>query len=237
MKAYFDAPLPHVFAHRGFALNSPENSLAAFSDALRFGATHIETDVRCSRDGVPVLIHDAQIGHLLVSETEVSNFPDFVATLEGALERFPEARFNIDIKSSDAIIPTVTVVKNMGAEDRVLITSFSDKRRKKALAIMGNVATSSSAISYVVALISLRAGLTGIAAYFLRNIDALQIPEKSIGINASSQTMIARFKKLGILVYFWTINDSDVMVELVRRGADGVVTDRTDIAVKTLKMM
>jgi glycerophosphoryl diester phosphodiesterase len=173
----------------------------------------------------------------VVSETEATNFPDSVATLEEALERFPEARFNIDIKSSDAIIPTVTVVKNLGAEDRVLITSFSDKRRKKALAIMGNVATSSSAISYAVALVSLRAGLTGIAAYILRNIDALQIPEKSLGINASSQTMIARFKKLGILVYFWTINDSDLMVELVRRGADGVVTDRTDIAVKTLKML
>jgi glycerophosphoryl diester phosphodiesterase len=237
MKAYFDAPLPHVFAHRGFALNSPENSLAAFSDALHFGATHIETDVRCSRDGVPVLIHDAQIGQLVVSETEVSNFPVFVATLEEALERFPEARFNIDIKSSDAIIPTSTVIKKMGAEDRVLITSFSDKRRKKALAMMGNVATSSSAISYAFALISLRAGLSGIAAYILRNIDALQVPEKSLGITASSQTMIARFKKLGILVYFWTINDSDVMVELVRRGADGVVTDRTDIAVKTLKIL
>lgn len=236
MKAYFDAPLPHIFAHRGLALNSPENSLAAFSDALQAGATHLETDVRCSRDGVPVLIHDPQIGHLVVSETLVSNFPDSVATLQEALERFPEARFNIDIKSPDAIVPTVNVVKNVGAEDRVLITSFSDNRRKKAVSMMGNVATSCSAISYAFALVSLRLGLTGIAAYLLRNIDALQIPEKSLGITASSPSMIARFKKLGIVVYFWTINDPDVMVELIHRGADGIVTDRTDVAAQTLKM-
>lgn len=236
MKAYFDVPLPHVFAHRGLALNTPENSLDAFSDALESGATHIETDVRCSRDGVPVLIHDSQMGQLVVSESLVSEFPYYVATLQEALERFPEARFNIDIKSSDAIVPTVNLVKEMNAEERVLITSFSDQRRKKALSLLGDVATSSSSFSYAVALVSLRVGLTSIASYMLRNIDALQIPEKSLGITASSRTMIARFKKLGIFVYFWTINDPDVMLELIHRGADGVVTDRTDIAANILKM-
>ena len=53
----YDAPIP--FAHRGgIDGGHPENSLAAFADALRRDAA-LETDVRLSSDGVPVLVHDA----------------------------------------------------------------------------------------------------------------------------------------------------------------------------------
>lgn len=235
MKAYFDVPLPHIFAHRGLSLNFPENSIAAFDAALKSGATHLETDVRCTRDGIPVLIHDPQLNERVVSETLIIDFPDTVATLQEALEQFPEARFNIDIKSSDAVIPTVELLSKMGVKDRILITSFSDKRRHQALKRLGSVATSSSALTYALALLSLKLRIPWIPAYLLRNIDALQIPEKSLGINASSATMIKRFKKLGVRVYFWTINDPGVMVELINRGADGVVTDRTDIAAQVLR--
>ncbi len=50
---------PLIIGHRGASAVAPENTLAAFARALRDGAAGIELDVRLSRDGVPVVIHDA----------------------------------------------------------------------------------------------------------------------------------------------------------------------------------
>jgi glycerophosphoryl diester phosphodiesterase len=47
-----------VIAHRGASRDCPENTLAAFDEALRQGAEGIELDVQLSRDGVPVVYHD-----------------------------------------------------------------------------------------------------------------------------------------------------------------------------------
>lgn len=50
-----------IFAHRGASGYAPENTIAAFDLARRMGATGIETDVRLSRDGVLVLVHDKRV--------------------------------------------------------------------------------------------------------------------------------------------------------------------------------
>lgn len=55
------APLnfqPPVIAHRGASAMAPENTMAAFRLALEQGATWIETDVKLTHDGVPILMHD-----------------------------------------------------------------------------------------------------------------------------------------------------------------------------------
>ena len=52
-------------AHRGNAIEFPENTLPAFSSALDLGVRFVELDVQLSKDGVPVVIHD----HLLARTT------------------------------------------------------------------------------------------------------------------------------------------------------------------------
>jgi glycerophosphoryl diester phosphodiesterase len=52
---------PLIVAHRGASAIAPENTLAAFALAMESGADGIELDVRLSRDGVPVVIHDATL--------------------------------------------------------------------------------------------------------------------------------------------------------------------------------
>lgn len=52
---------PLILGHRGASAVAPENTLAAFSRALSDGADGVEFDVRLSRDGVPVVIHDANL--------------------------------------------------------------------------------------------------------------------------------------------------------------------------------
>lgn len=49
---------PWVIAHRGASRDRPENTIAAFDEALRQGCDGIELDVQLSRDGVPVVYHD-----------------------------------------------------------------------------------------------------------------------------------------------------------------------------------
>ncbi|HQZ95021.1 MAG TPA: glycerophosphodiester phosphodiesterase family protein [Pyrinomonadaceae bacterium] len=52
---------PLIIAHRGDSFHAPENTLAAFQMALDAGADGVEFDVRLSKDGVPVVIHDADL--------------------------------------------------------------------------------------------------------------------------------------------------------------------------------
>ena len=54
-----------LVAHRGNALEFPENTLAAFESALQLGAHWLELDVQLSSDHVPIVIHD----HLLLRTT------------------------------------------------------------------------------------------------------------------------------------------------------------------------
>ena len=60
--AFFDTKLPIVFAHRGASGTMPENTMPAFEEAVRMGATYLETDVHITADGVLVLAHDPHLG-------------------------------------------------------------------------------------------------------------------------------------------------------------------------------
>ena len=53
--------LRRVIAHRGHKVGAPEQTLPAFRMAVELGATMLEADLRFSRDGVPVMIHDRQL--------------------------------------------------------------------------------------------------------------------------------------------------------------------------------
>ena len=64
------ARIVHLVAHRGNAREYPENTLPALQSALDLGARFLEIDVHMSADGVPVVIHDAD----LVRTTGVEGF-------------------------------------------------------------------------------------------------------------------------------------------------------------------
>ena len=53
--------VPLIIGHRGASAVAPENTMAAFRKALAAGADGIEFDVRLTRDGVPVIIHDSSL--------------------------------------------------------------------------------------------------------------------------------------------------------------------------------
>ncbi len=52
---------PFVVAHRGASASRPEHTLAAYDLALREGADGVECDVRLTRDGHLVCVHDRKL--------------------------------------------------------------------------------------------------------------------------------------------------------------------------------
>lgn len=122
----------------------PENSIASFESAIAAGADGIETDVRLTRDGVPVLFHDRDFARrrpvARASHAEISRTVGFdVPTLEEALERF-DVVWDVEIKSFDAVAPAIRVLRRFKGRRRFFVTSFQPAivvRATRALGVEG----------------------------------------------------------------------------------------------------
>lgn len=65
--------LPLIIAHRGASASAPENTLAAFRQAIEAGADGLEFDVQLAKDGVPVVFHDFTLQRMLKKKHRTSN--------------------------------------------------------------------------------------------------------------------------------------------------------------------
>ena len=242
---------PRIFAHRGLTFQgdksvADENTLQSFELALAAGADYLESDIQVTRDKVPVLFHDGDLTRLVGKKTKVSDLslaqikqielPHLgkIPTLEETLVAFPEAKFNLDLKTPQAETVGIQTILKLNAENRVLVSSFSEASRKRALAISPTpLATSAGSSKVLLSYLQARAGMEKSLAKQLVGIDALQIPIRLYGIDFTHPKFLEQILPLGVEVHFWTINDPQTMLDLFALGAHGIVTDRADLAVKT----
>ncbi|GAB2459701.1 glycerophosphoryl diester phosphodiesterase [Conyzicola lurida] len=235
-----------MLAHRGLALEAPENTLLAFLAAVGLGIDHVETDVHASKDGVAVISHDpdlrrvagvdGRVGDLSLARLQKVDLgrDQTFCTLAEALDAFPDARFNIDIKSADAVGPTVRAIRDLRAVDRVLVTSFSESRRRAAVRELPGVATSASSSVFAAALVAGKLRAAPLLRAALRGVDAVQIPESYRGVSIVTERMVELLHSAKVEVHVWTVNDAPAMHRLLDIGVDGIVTDRADIALGVL---
>lgn len=237
-----------MLAHRGLALEAPENTLLAFAKAIASGVTHLETDVHGSADGVAMISHDPDLSRLAGRKVGVGRLTAHelrrirlgrgqgYCSLAEALDAFPEARFNIDIKAGSAVAPTVAAIRDARATDRVLIGSFSPARRLAVVRQLPGVATSVSARGAIAAVGAARsAGGLPTLRRILRDVHAVQLPLSILRMSTMTPRTIAAFHAAGVEVHAWTINDESAMERLLDLGVDGLVSDRSDLALEVLR--
>jgi glycerophosphoryl diester phosphodiesterase len=118
-----------LLAHRGFHADVPENTVPAFEAAVRLGVDGIETDVRATRDGLPVIIHDRvtprrrAVSELTRSELE-RDVGHPVPLLAEILDAFPDVLWNVEIKNPDGWRAGLPVLRQFQRTRRLLLTSF-----------------------------------------------------------------------------------------------------------------
>jgi len=131
---------PAIIAHRGDNAHAPENTLAAFRQAIEKKANGIELDVQLSADGKVVVIHDTTLDRTTNGQGKVgaqtfaelrkldAGGGELIPALEEVLDILPEGMIlNIELKGSDKrLAPAVTeLVAKHGKQDQIVYSSFN----------------------------------------------------------------------------------------------------------------
>ncbi len=251
---YLRMPGPLALAHRGGGEEVPENSRAALEHVVELGYRYVETDLHRTADDVVVLLHDPTVdrttdGHGPLSEltwAQASRLRDRsggrLVRLDEALAEFPQLRFNLDLKEDRVVGPTLRVLAEAGAGDRVCLASFSDRRLRVARRLTeGQVATSLGRveIARLVAAVTVGGPARGVPNPAGTGGDravCVQVPRSHRGVRVVTPGFVRRAHRLGLAVHVWTIDDAATMHHLLDLGVDGIVTDRPTVLREVLRV-
>ena len=223
-----------TIAHRGASGIRPENTLAAFREAVALGIHHLECDVHLSRDSAIVVIHDATVDRTTNGRGRVADLTlaELRALDAGGGERIPlleellailpdDGRLVIEIKE-DERFPRLT--------DAVLAMVEGERAPR------GRVGISAFEMATVRRVRERSPGIE-LSALLRDTTDTLAEAER-IGVNilcpkASDITaaLVERLHGAGSLVRAWGIKGRDEaeMARLIRCGVDGMTTDYPDV--------
>lgn len=148
-------PRRGIAAHRGGTTTHPENTLAAFREAVRLGAHQIEFDVRGTADGELVVIHDPSVdrttdGHGAVAELTLAELRrldagyrwgrafarERIPTLSEVVDAMPrDVWLNVQIKRGEPIAAAVSrlLVERERAEQSILACGNAAAREARGV--------------------------------------------------------------------------------------------------------
>jgi glycerophosphoryl diester phosphodiesterase len=254
---------PLVFAHRGGAALRPENTMASFDHGLSFGADGVELDVHLSRDGAVVVHHDDTLdrttdaqgplaartadeltrvdaGHWFTPDSKAAA-PVYpfrgrgigVPRLREVLDRHHHARVIIELKTAEAELARRTIddVRAADALERVVLGSFHGRALNEARRYEPRIPTGAAKEETRWALYRSR------VRWPLGNTPfrEFQVPERAGSTVIVTPRFIAHAHRAGLPVRIWTVDDRDDMLRLLEWGADSIISDRPDIAVRVVR--
>jgi len=248
-------------AHRGAAKYLPENTLPAFLAAFEeYGAEGIEFDVKLSKDGVPVIFHDDCLERVTNGRGLVSNYTlEELQKLDAAYWFDPEEKCRYALRGKGFQIPTleslfralgsrlycveikdpvpglvdkiVLLAESYGVLERCIMGSFHDVIFRKLR----------KTYPHVPAFLSRRRVLMLLLEYSWNRSRPKKEPNLVASLPVTSPLFtfnhrhwIEFLHRKGIRVFFWTINQPELMKELAENGADGLMSDDPGLLRDTL---
>lgn len=241
---------PEVIAHRGGARQWPGETLFAFEQALAIGVDVIEMDVRSTKDGVLVLIHNETVDEttdgsgpvhgFLFDELEKldagyrwtadgKTFPFRgqgirVPRLEQILEKFPGQRMNIEMKQTEPSIvePLAELIRKHKMRDKVLVAAMSDKAMEDFRRAAPDVATSAARLELIKFVALSKVLPSSVKA---PDTDSIQVKSKFSFLPIMTKRVVRAAHRLGLPIHAWTVNDLADMRRVISLGVDGIITD------------
>jgi glycerophosphoryl diester phosphodiesterase len=246
-------PYPKIVAHRGGGKLAPENTLAALRCGLAYGFRAVEFDVMLASDGVPVVVHDPELGRTVKGAGAISDYPgaqlaamdagswfgpDFIGEPLPLFSQFldycGEQRIwmNIEIKPAPGVdAATGTTVAAMVAErfteELAAGLATTDPVRLPLL----------SSFSFA-ALAAARDAAPGVPRAFLveqvpadwrAQLETLGAVALHTDHNRLTQAQAQAIRAAGYGLFCYTVNDPARARELLGWGVDGFCTDRIDL--------
>ncbi|HET7620645.1 MAG TPA: glycerophosphodiester phosphodiesterase family protein [Gemmatimonadaceae bacterium] len=235
-----------IIAHRGASGRAPENTMRSFELALEEGADALELDVRVSADGVPVVIHDANLLRTTGVDALVATLPTErilemdagerfspdagrtfplrgqgvrVPLLGDVLAAFPSTPLIVEIKTSAASEAVRRLLEERGAAARSVLMSFEPA----ALDIFRNAswltgATGSDTLRLIRRAL-LRRGPEAVS------YAAFSLPERYHGVPLPLDLIARTAKRMEKPVHIWPIDSPERARRLWRKGVAGIVTN------------
>jgi glycerophosphoryl diester phosphodiesterase len=232
--------MPLVIAHRAGALHAPENSLAALEIAMGQGADYAEIDVQRSRDGVVVVIHDADlmkmarsplriretdfedlakidIGrefHLDFSGERLARLSDFLQKADGKIKLMIELKYYG--RDAELAKETIRLVREAGMAEEVSLMSLELSSVRQVQALAPDIP-----VGYL-------------ASVDLGRLTQLDVDFLAVSTREAQRALLQRAGRKNLPVYVWTVNDIDTMLAVLEAGADGLITDDPALAADVL---
>ncbi len=216
--------------HRGARAYAPENTLTSFKKALEIGVDAVELDVRKTKDNQIVVIHDTDIkrttdGEGLVSELTLKEIKGFSADqgekipiLQEALDFLDKkVKVFVELKEEGVEEQVLSIVHERGLEKNVVIVSFLEEALKKVRTLDKEIETG---LIYAKHKNPVKTALELKANYLL----ALYRFTHTANVEKAHEN--------GLKIIVWTINKPQEVEEYVKKGVDGIASDKPDILMR-----
>jgi glycerophosphoryl diester phosphodiesterase len=223
---------PYAFAHRGARAHAPENTLAAFTLALRLGANGLESDVWVTADGEAVLDHDGVVGGRLrrrpIGTVRRADLPPHVPTLDELYATCGTGmQVSLDVKDGGAFDRVVAVARATG--DAALRNLWLCHPRWEQLVEWRGRCADVRLVDST-RLDRIKEGPERRAATLAaKGIDGINMHH--LDWTGGLTTLFHRF---GVLAFGWDAQSPRVLAELLDSGIDGVFSDHVDRMVEAV---
>jgi glycerophosphoryl diester phosphodiesterase len=214
-----------VIGHRGARALAPENTLEGIRTAARCKADMVEVDVRLTRDGILVLMHDETVDRTTNGRGKIEDLSvEEIKTLDANGQKVPLLEEAL-ILTRELGMGIIVEMKEEGIEELVA------EALKGSNAIVSSFYHSS--LREIKELSDIRTGVI-ISSLPVRPVElALWANADAIFPKRTNPRLFKDAHRHGIEIFPWTINTVEEAIWLLRLGADGLVTDNPCLLRKT----